>query len=46
MMVSAMGKGSVSESALQGAINKIWSALKVESGDVSFDFAKRMMSRD
>jgi hypothetical protein len=46
MMVSAMGKGSVSESALQGAINKIWSALKIESGDVSFDFAKRMMSRE
>ena len=45
-MVSAMGKGSVSESALQGAINKIWGALKIESGDVSFDFAKRMMLRE
>ena len=45
-MVSATGKGSVSESALQGAINKIWSALKVEGGDMSFEFSKRLMSRD
>ena len=45
-MVTATGNGSVSESALQGAINKIWSALKVESGDLSFEFSKRLMSRD
>ena len=45
-MVSATGRGSVSESALQGAINKIWSALKVEGGGMSFEFSKRLMSRN